>query len=87
LVRHDRSATGASCWRIHHRVQGKFDFTLAARLDDDNQAIKDFYLLPHSHGDWQEVYLTEGTYLDSFRCETLDGLVKLAAQSAKKEAA
>lgn len=87
LVRHDRSATGASCWRIHHRVQGKFDFTLAARLDRDNQAIKDFYLLPHSHGDWQEIHLTEGTYLDSFRCGTLDGLVKLAAQSAKKEAA
>ncbi len=87
LVRHERLPSGASSWRIHHKVKSRLDFTLAARLACDNQSIKDFYLLPHTHGNWHEAQLTDGNDLDVFRCNTLDGLVTLAAQSKGTESA
>jgi len=89
LLRHNQSSTGQSFWRIHNAVHEVSDLTLAVRMARDNQEIKDFYLLPHLDGNWEELNLTEnnGVYRDTFRFDTLDFLANLGAQTRLKEGA
>jgi DNA invertase Pin-like site-specific DNA recombinase len=89
LISCDQSPAGTPYWRIHHKVQAQSDLTLAVRMDRDNQQIKDFYLLPHLEGRWEELQLMErnGIYVDAFRFQTLDFLAGLAARTKLRTAA
>ena len=88
FLSHDKSDAGTSYWRIHHGIRFESDLTLAVRMDDGNQQIKDYYLLPHLEGRWEELHLLErnGIYVDAFRFSTLDFLVSLAARTRLREA-
>jgi hypothetical protein len=74
ICRHTQTAAGASRWLIRLDAGLKPDITIAARMDANNEGIRDYYLLPGLDMTWETLRMAEfnGVYLDTYQCETLD---------------
>ena len=74
---------GTLRWPIRMRPKQKPDLTLVVRMTPQNDAIRDYYLLPSLGLDWKDTQFAEnnGLYFDIFRFASLDFLGGLAART------
>jgi hypothetical protein len=87
FLRHERRESGASFWRLQQSLRIRPDFTMAVRMDQNNQGILDYFLLPARSNSGADIRFAEhnGAFLDTHRFETLEALVALAAQPQPTE--
>ena len=83
LARHQETSRGAHRWHVRMEAALRPDITIAARLDEGNEAIRDYYFLPRAETGLTRLRLAEenGFSLDAFRFESLDPLFELAART------
>jgi hypothetical protein len=64
-------------------------YAIAARLDETNEAILDYYLLPALDMTWHHLRLAEenGIYLDAYQFQTLDYFYRMTERCRVEEAA
>lgn len=89
LARHRQTGTGAARWHIKIDHQLKPDITVAVRMDADNRAPMDFYLLPHlSLGDaFLRFCEHNGLGFDAYRVPSLESLFALSRRAKLRRAA
>ena len=82
VVRCGTTAAGALRWQIRFDVGLWPDITVAVRMDQQNRAPLDYYLLPRIDMTKPRLRLAEnnGVSLDAYRFDTLDGFFDLAAR-------
>lgn len=81
--------TGSLRWKVRFDRSLRPDITVALRMEPDNQAVLDYYLLPRIDMPSASVRLAEenGVFLDAYRFETLDGFFHLATRASIRSAA
>lgn len=84
-----QTSAGAFRWKIRLDASLEPDVTLVVRMDADNAAPYDYYLLPLL--DMHEAVLrlcdSNGLSLDAYRCETLERFYAMAARTSLLEVA
>lgn len=80
---------GSFRWTVRFDPGGRPDLTVAVRMEQDNVAIKDYYLLPRIDMTLTKVQLKEenGVFLDAFRFDNLDYLLDMTARVPFRSAA
>ncbi len=83
--RHTKS--GSRRWKIRLDTGLAPDLTVALRMNDANEAVLDYYLLPFPILDTNRIGLAEknGPMLDAFRFETLDRFFAMARRAMISE--
>jgi DNA invertase Pin-like site-specific DNA recombinase len=89
LCRCHWTQAGVARWRIQLEESLRPDITVAVRLDETNQAIKDYYLLPSLDLHSSRLRFSEdnGFDLDTYRFEDLDFLIGMARRYPVEEVA
>ena len=89
IARCRRTGAGARRWALRFDTSLAPDITVAARMDDCNEKVRDYYLLPLADITGSRLRLTEenGFLLDSFRFDTLDYFFSMAARFSFTEIA
>lgn len=89
LARCHAVESGHHRWKIRLDSSLAPDISVAARLDGDNQALRDYYLLPRIDFGLSRINLAEqnAVELESYRFETLDYLYGMAARARLRIAA
>jgi DNA invertase Pin-like site-specific DNA recombinase len=89
LLRYRETAAGAARWRVDFDQSVLPDITVLVRMDPDNRAPADFYLLPVLDVTVSRLWLgkTNGVYLDTYQSENLDIFTELAARQKIEVAA
>jgi DNA invertase Pin-like site-specific DNA recombinase len=89
IVRCLRTPAGSLRWKIRLETSLQPDITIAARMDEANQKILDYYLLPRIDINFQILRLAEenGIHLDAYRYDALDQLFDLCARQTIRSAA
>jgi DNA invertase Pin-like site-specific DNA recombinase len=89
IARCKHTEAGSQRWQIAFDTGLRPDMTIAARMDADNHAILDYYLLPATElaGERLRLAETNGLYYDAFRFDTLDYLWYLARRASILEVA
>ena len=89
LCRHTTTSLGASRWLIRLDESLKPDITIAVRMNEVNEAARDYYILPGLDMNWENLRVAEenAIYLDAYRFGTLDYFFGMAARSKLEEAA
>jgi DNA invertase Pin-like site-specific DNA recombinase len=90
VVRCFRTLSGVLRWKIRLDTGLRPDITVAVRMDVDNQAARDHYLLPWIDvGQVPHLKLAEdnGLYLDAYRFETMEPLFYLSRRHLLRSAA
>lgn len=89
IARCFQTAAGSNRWKLRLDEKLRPDMTLAVRMDTDNEAAKDYYLLPAL--DMHEAALRladfNGLSLDAYRFDTLDFFYRLTARVPLRAAA
>ena len=89
IARSAQTATGLR-WKICLDAGLRADITVAVRLDGENKAARDYYLLPWIDiGQCSRVKLAEhnGIYFDAYRFDTMDPLFYLSRRHLLRAAA
>ncbi|MHB9129941.1 MAG: recombinase family protein [Armatimonadota bacterium] len=78
---------GSRRWVVRFDTALNPDITIAARMDPENSAIMDYYLLPITDISGERLRLAEqnGLYFDSYRFDDLDYLFYLARRASLLE--
>ena len=89
IVRCFRTPTGFLRWKVRFDTGLCPDITIAIRMDEANEAVLDYYLVPSIDNNRDKLRLAEdnGLSLDAYRFETLDPLFRLSARSELRVAA
>jgi hypothetical protein len=89
IVRCLITQAGSLRWHIRLDVGLKPDITVAVRMDQSNETVVDYYLLPSLDMTLPRLRLAEcnGVSLDAYRFETLEGLFAMAERASLKEVA
>jgi len=89
IVRCFRTQAGFLRWKIRLDTSMRPDITIAVRMDESNQGIMDYYLLPRIDMNAARIRLAEnnGVHLDAYRFESLDQLFELCARQSIRFAA
>ncbi|MCY3671222.1 MAG: recombinase family protein, partial [Alphaproteobacteria bacterium] len=89
VARCRRTKTGSRRWKVRLDTGLAPDLTVAIRMDDVNEAIVDYYLLPLPILDTSRLGLAEenGLMLDAFRFDTLDRFFAMAERAPISEIA
>lgn len=89
LARCHETEAGSLRWRIRLDVSLVPDITIAVRMDETNQATRDYYLLPSIDMTVDRLRLAEqnGLSLDAYRFDTLNYFYALAGRAQITEAA
>lgn len=76
-------------WKVRLDAGLAPDITVALRMDEANEGVHDYYLLPRIGLDDPKLRLAEenGALLDAYRFDTLDFLVAMAARADVRSAA
>ncbi|GAA5056412.1 recombinase family protein [Erythrobacter westpacificensis] len=82
--------SGGMRWQVRFDSGLRPDLTIAVRMNDDNQKIRDYYLLP-----WLDLDRTpklrlapdNGIMLDAFRYDSLDALIELTRRTPLRKVA
>lgn len=82
IARCQSTAAGSLRWQIRFDTSLNPDVIVALRMDRENEAILDYFILPRIDLPGPQVRLGEhnGLALDSFRFDTLDQLYEMAAR-------
>lgn len=84
------SPSGGMRWKVRFDSGLRPDLTIAVRMEDDNQTVRDYYLFP-----WLDLSRTpklrlapdNGVLLDAFRYESLDAFLELTRRTSLRLAA
>jgi DNA invertase Pin-like site-specific DNA recombinase len=89
LARHLMTPSGSSRWVIRLEESHQPDITIAARMDESNGTILDYYLLPaiDMNADKLRLSSENGISLDSYRFDNLDYFFYLAKRISILEVA
>jgi hypothetical protein len=90
IVRCQTTAAGSLRWKVRLDSGLRPDITIAARMDSDNLAVRDYYLLPWlGVGSKPSLRLApeNGILLDAYRFDTLDAFFDLARRTPLRAAA
>jgi hypothetical protein len=89
LVRCLRSGAGFLRWKIRLDAGLRPDITIAVRMDEANENILDYYLLPRIDISEERIRLAQdnGVHLDAYRFESLDHLFELCSRKPFRSAA
>jgi hypothetical protein len=90
IVRCQTTAAGSLRWKVRLDSGLRPDITIAARMDSDNLAVRDYYLLPWlSVGSEPSLRLApeNGILLDAYRFDPLDAFFDLARRTPLRVAA
>jgi DNA invertase Pin-like site-specific DNA recombinase len=89
LARCHSSETGGRRWKVRFDTSLCPDITVAVRLDAENRAALDYYLLPRLDFGGERICLAESNAfeLDSYRFDTLDYLYGMAERFRIRRAA
>lgn len=89
LARCLRTAAGASRWMLRFEESFRPDLTIAVRMDETNQAIKDYYLFPALDFAAADLRLAEDNHslLDAYRFDDLEFFFHLAERISVEDAA
>lgn len=84
-----KTGTGAGRWMLRFEAGYRPDLTLAVRMDETNQAIKDYYLLPALDLAETTLRLADNNHalLDAYRFDSLEFFFALADRVPVEEAA
>jgi DNA invertase Pin-like site-specific DNA recombinase len=84
-----RTATGSSRWLLRFEESLRPDLTISVRMDETNQAIKDYYLFPAIDLAETKLRLAENnhTLLDAYRFEDLEFFFQMAERVSVEDAA
>ena len=89
IARCFQTSAGGNRWKLRLDTKLRPDITLAVRMDADNAAAKDYYLLPAL--DMREATLRladfNGLSLDAYRFDTLEFFYRLTARAPVRAAA
>ncbi|MDD3179551.1 MAG: recombinase family protein [Opitutaceae bacterium] len=88
LMRCRRTEAGSVRWWLQP-ARGRPDLTVAVRLNENNEAIKDYYLIPSLDQKRRRIWLETNNHalVDAYRFNDLSVLLKLAERIAVEEAA
>ena len=80
IIRCFTTPTGTRRWKIRFDSGLHPDITIAVRMDTCNKSIHDYYILPALEFSHDQIKLSEKNtgFLDSFRTDTLDCLLRLS---------
>jgi hypothetical protein len=89
IARCQTTGAGSLRWHIHLDTGLSPDITIAARMDESNQNILDYYLLPSLDMDSARLRLSEsnGVSLDCYRFDNLDYLFEMSERISLSEVA
>ena len=89
IVRCSATQAGSLRWHIRLDTGLKPDITIAVRMNQSNETVTDYYLLPSLDMTLPRLKLAEcnGVSLDAYRFETLEGLYAMAERASLKEVA
>ena len=89
LARCQMTAAGARRWKLRFDAGLSPDITVAVRLDEHNESVKDYYLLPAEALSTSHLHLglTNASHFEAFRFDALDYLVWLGARTRIRRAA
>ena len=84
-----RTETGSSRWMLRFEESFRPDLTIAVRMDETNQAIKDYYLFPALDLADAHLRLSENNHslLDAYRFDDLEFFFHLAERISVEDAA
>lgn len=84
-----RTATGACRWMLRFDEGFRPDLTIAVRMDEANQGIKDYYLLPAIDLSEARLRLADCNHalLDTYRFDDLDFFFQMAERISVEDAA
>jgi DNA invertase Pin-like site-specific DNA recombinase len=84
-----RTAAGSSRWLLRFEESLRPDLTISVRMDETNQAIKDYYLFPAIDLAETRLRLTENnhTLLDAYRFDDLEFFFQMAERVSVEDAA
>jgi hypothetical protein len=84
-----RTATGSSRWLLRFEESLRPDLTISVRMDETNQAIKDYYLFPAIDLAETRLRLSENnhTLLDAYRFDDLEFFFQMAERVSVEDAA
>jgi len=76
IARCQQLNSGRYRWLLRFDTSLRPDYTVAVRMNPDNETIRDYYILPITDMNFQRLHLAEhnGASLDSYRCDSLDRL-------------
>lgn len=83
LARCQQTPAGQKRWHIRLEQGLKTDITIAVRMDEANEGIHDYYLLPTLDMTFEKLHLAEenGIFLDAYRFDDLSFFYELAARA------
>lgn len=89
LARCHRTATGSARWMLRFEENYRPDLTIAVRMAEDNQGIKDYYLLPGIDLTETKMRLADNNHalLDSYRFDDLEFFFQMAERISVEDAA
>ena len=89
IARCSQTGAGSSRWTVRLDEKLRPDITIVARMDEENQSIRDYYLLPAIDMTWERLRMAEenGFSLDSYRFPSLDYFFQLAKRKTLEDAA
>jgi DNA invertase Pin-like site-specific DNA recombinase len=89
IARCHETAAGTLRWKIRFDTSLSPDVIVALRMDRENEAVQDYYILPRINLPGPQVRMGEhnGLALDAFRFDTLDQLYEMAARVHLREVA
>lgn len=89
IVRCFRTPTGLLRWKLRFDTGLRPDITIACRMDDTNQQMLDYYLLPRVDMENPRIRLAEenGVFLDAYRVDSLDLFFRLTERTRIRSAA
>jgi len=78
-----RTPSGLLRWKIRFDTSLRPDLTIAVRMDESNEHVLDYYLLPSIDMSESKIRLAEenGIYIDAYRFDSLDILFRLSARN------
>lgn len=85
IIRCSRTSSGGLRWKVRLDSGLKPDITIAVRMDEANQGVRDYYLLPWIDiGALGKVRMAEtnGVFLDAFRFDDLEPFFELTQRAA-----
>ena len=88
-MRCEETDAGSLRWHVRIDTGLSPDISIAVRMNAENRAARDYYLLPRLDMTLPRIRLAEnnGVSFDAYRFETLDALFGMAARVALLEAA
>jgi DNA invertase Pin-like site-specific DNA recombinase len=89
IARCCQTAAGSTRWKIRLDALLKPDLTIAVRMDEHNNSVHDYYLLPHLDMREAVLRLAEHNELsfDAYRVRSLDSFYELAKRAPARRAA